>query len=880
MRTVKPLTLSILTRGFVRAGRQYLGVAGILFVPLDSSKTLFSEVDLWKTVPKELGESGVLDVGIPKERAEFLVCGKAYAPGGEPVPGLAVRARLGSIEKTLVVFGERYWIGAGISKPRPFVEMPLDWAHAYGGPDFAENPQGKGHRHTDGEQPEVRWLPNVESPASPLVRPDQKARPAGFGPVDAAWPQRRALSGTYGSDWLKQHFPALPPDADWRYFNAAPADQHFPGYLQGDETYLLEHMHPARPAIGGTLPGARVRCFVVAAGGEPDTLRELKTQLTTVWFFPAIERAVLVYHTVLQVADEAASDVGVLLGAVEALEAPRTTEHYQSVLRQRLDKEKGFLHALRERDLAPAGWRLEIDALMSMPEPTIASRRGRRKLELALADLQQRLTAIGADPATIPQGLPEMDLPKSLDELADYVGRKLAEAEAQQAESQRKAQALEQSTRELYGRLGLKYDDVKRHLRGIGSGPPRFSAERKIAEFQAAISSLGAAGHPAAAYEENIAGTGMYEKWRELERMGLEGYRRSAHLRDPALPMPDERRGKVHAYLAGVDCSALKLAGRDLTGADLSGLDLSGIDLAGALLESAKLDGAILDGADLSGAVLAHASLAGVRAAGADFRGANLGRARFGSAELHRCDLRDCVLAYADLRGASLRGSVLKGATLLDTAFGDTDLSEADCSQLMFVRCRLSGVRFERARLARASFIEVDLERASFAAANAEAATFVTAKLDGADCRQADFSGACFVEGTSALRADFTGARLDRANLRGCPLDGALFVRASLADADLSEAALNGADLRGALAKGARWIRADLSGAQGAAGNLMECLLTGADLRGARFDGANLFGADLGRVRVDAATRFDGALTTRVNTYPRAAADPNAAGHP
>jgi len=173
-------------------------VAGILFVPLDSSKTLFSEVDLWKTVPKELGESGVLD--------------GRHSEGARRVPGLRQRpshpaesrcrtggrARLGSIEKALVVFGERYWIGAGISRPRSFVEMPLDWAHAYGGPDFAENPQGKGTSSHGRGAAEVLWLPNVESPASPLVRPDQKGRPAGFGPVDAAWPQRRALAGPTG----------------------------------------------------------------------------------------------------------------------------------------------------------------------------------------------------------------------------------------------------------------------------------------------------------------------------------------------------------------------------------------------------------------------------------------------------------------------------------------------------------------------------------------------------------------------------------------------------------------------------------------------------------------------------------------------------------
>ena len=229
MKVFKPSKLSVLTRCFGHQRRYYMGVSVLGFVPLAAAPALLPEPSLWAFAGKRLGKDGALDVGMPKSRAEFLIHGSAYAPGGVPTASVAVGARVGSLVKRLSVIGDRYWISARhASDAQPFTELPLTWQNAFGGPDFARNPVGKGQAEVEIHGARVVPLPNVERPEGMVASSRDRPEPGGFMPIDISWPQRASLAGTYDQHWLDNLFPGLARNVDWGIFNIAPQDQQLP----------------------------------------------------------------------------------------------------------------------------------------------------------------------------------------------------------------------------------------------------------------------------------------------------------------------------------------------------------------------------------------------------------------------------------------------------------------------------------------------------------------------------------------------------------------------------------------------------------------------------------------------------------------------------
>src|SRR2546430_3687510 len=88
------------------------------------------------------------DLGLVKPATDVLLAGHAYANGGSSDKGVDVRLSIGTVRKTVRVFGDRVWdsglLGARISPPQPFEKIPLIWERAFGGFD-----------RTDGESPKV-----------------------------------------------------------------------------------------------------------------------------------------------------------------------------------------------------------------------------------------------------------------------------------------------------------------------------------------------------------------------------------------------------------------------------------------------------------------------------------------------------------------------------------------------------------------------------------------------------------------------------------------------------------------------------------------------------------------------------------------------------
>ncbi len=134
-----------------------------------------------------------------KRRADVLLTGSAYAPGGRPVGSLLVRLVAGEVDKTLAVHGDRS-LGPDdrVSEPSPFARAPLRWERAAGGPGtwnpagmrLDAPPDARGRRA--GAQPPAAGPPDHRPPGRPttgrlhaggtrVARPARQAAPPGRG---------------------------------------------------------------------------------------------------------------------------------------------------------------------------------------------------------------------------------------------------------------------------------------------------------------------------------------------------------------------------------------------------------------------------------------------------------------------------------------------------------------------------------------------------------------------------------------------------------------------------------------------------------------------------------------------------------------------------
>ena len=218
MKVVKPDNLALLPRVLVEAETCVLSVAAMAFFSLEDPPSLGSESEMWECVTQILPEDEVLDSGLPKPRAEFLVYGHAFDQGGRGVAGVDVE--VGTCRKRLHVFGERFWRDREYTRAEPFTKLPLDWEHAYGGPEFPPNPVGKGHIPMKGEFQNVHPLPNVvAADHTPGSSRDQVENPWACAPSP-----RPGLSADSMRAPMTRHGSTIAgPDAPWTMTRSMPA---------------------------------------------------------------------------------------------------------------------------------------------------------------------------------------------------------------------------------------------------------------------------------------------------------------------------------------------------------------------------------------------------------------------------------------------------------------------------------------------------------------------------------------------------------------------------------------------------------------------------------------------------------------------------------
>jgi uncharacterized protein YjbI with pentapeptide repeats len=871
MKVFKPLTVSPLVRCFEQRGRCWMGVTGLVMVDLGRPVRAHLEKDLWQFWAGRPEAEAPLDDGILRARAEYLVSGFAY-PHGTDGRACAVAAEVGQLQKELLVRGERLWEGERATSPRPFERMPLRWSHAYGGAGFAANPLGKGAAPVKVDGMQLHFLPNIEDPRQPLSLSSQAGAPAGFGPIDQTWPQRAAFHGRYDEAWLKNEFPAIASDTDWRFFNIAPEDQQQIEPFRGDERYAFRNMHPNRPVLEGMLPGLRARAFVTHRAGGEEKFKEVRLRLNTLWFFPDAERAVLAFQGMHEIAEDDGADIIHLLAALEYLDQPRPAEHYLAVRDKRLDRTHGAIESMREDDLMPAD--LVVPLIDFAPVENRALARWQQRAEAHRAEARKTVAAHGMDPddghAPAVKGPAQPEI-RSLDDLMQVQQKMEAQSAAMRKQGEEAKAAALHDIKAIFEREKMDFGVIEREMSGMDTrGPPKPFAEALVASFNEFIERGKAAKGDVSELEQMVVDQKIQRQWQDGEKKQMMGYRLLAHYQIPADPVEGEAGKALRQRVAAHHAQQQSFRNWDLTGADLSGMDLKGADLEGALMERTNLTGTHLAEANLQDAVLAHATLLSTQCQGAKLAHANLGGARIEKADFAGADLTDAILVKARLFDVSLRGARLDGIRIDDAMLAGLDCSGAVSeAMLVFFRRDLRGCSFARARFKQCVFIECNLSGADLSDAEFEKCGFVALQAERAVFKGLHIASGCFAQGCVLTAADFTGARLANMNFRGAALHGAVFRGASLQGSDFSECDLSQADFRQADARQARFVRARLTRTQFAAANLMEAIFQHAVLDETDWRHANLFQSDFARVRLGAGLRFDAALTTRMRTLPR-----------
>lgn len=874
MRIFKPACLSVIPRCVEQRGQCYLGISVLAHVPLRGAPHLGSEQSLWPMLAS--AAPGFLEDGIPRTRSEFLLYGAAY-PGHNPGPGhVDFGVRFAGLTKVGRAFGRRVMEGGRLVLDEPVARTEISAAAAYGGPGYAANPFGTGHPSSLGDDGYLH-LPRVELLTHPWDRDPQRNASALFGALDITHPLRARHAGTYDADWLRQHFPGLPPDANWALYNQAPPDQQVDAPLNGDEPYDLLNLRVDAPKLSHRLPGVTARVFV-RRRERPDALEDLKVALRTVVFLPEADRVVLVWQALCRTARDDASDLDLLVAGFEHLGRPKAPARYAEAARARLDERDGVLAMLDDEPLVPE--EMPFDALLAAPPdlnappaPDSMAARARRRAERTMQEARAEVASHGLDPDehAPPAHLPPPPQIPPMTQLGAFMRELIADAEKRIAASKIVQQDQLADAEKVFKAQQLDFNVVLREISGADSlGPPPAAAPAIMKTLRDIDELSRAQGEPVGEVVEMLADAPLQAQWAAQDQQALEAYREAAHYRQSVPRTQGRFAERQRRWVAERLAQGAGLQGLDLTGANLAGVNLSGVDCEGVMMEGADLRGATLTGARFVKAVLAHADLSDARAERCDFTAANLGRAR-----LDRTDASDSVFMQATLTQTVLsltvlRRAVFRNAQLYSVIITGADLAEADLEDAQILQCNLSSASLVKARMSKTQFVECNLKHTRWSGCTGAETVFMNIA-----CASCDFTGAHLPRSRWVGSVDLSGARFDGATLehayfgQGSTLRSASFERAQADGCDFTACNLEGAVLRAARLREASLRRARLVEADLSHADLMGACLQNAQAQGASLAGAHLYGADLARLQTDTLTRLDGIVMTKARLYPR-----------
>jgi len=793
---IKPFQLAGNQLVFEQNNEFYYVVTAILGIRLSTGKPLL-EFDFFKEAFENMEDNPLPDMGMPKPQAEYIVSGSYYSPQHKDVTAGEVKVKVGDKEKQLFVFGVREWEMGVPTDAEPFSSMPLTYSNAYGGSEYASNPDGMGYLDS--------LLPHIENPDQLLTSNKQKSEPAGLTPLSPSLPQRMQFQGTYDDTYLEKYYPGYPENFDWRFFMTAAQDQWLDNYFIGNEKFELHNLHPEKPAISGKLPGNLTRCFIRQEIDRKTQFEELKLNLDTVWFFPETDLALLMWRGGMKVTDDEAGSITDVLLAYESASDPlRTEEYYQAAMEKRLKSDDPLLNNFNTADLIPPG----VMSAMEILQESIPANSGD---SLFSDNLDAKVKAIQSMADEKVQEVNEQ-IEKSI-EIPDNISEKDQQAIKEQLDlKEMLKKTADTKTDAETEELNKKLEAI---LPGITSGDAKklnlkeFSFD-KIDELMAVIDKhMGV--KEALALEEKEKASKAIEKMiaEEMKNMNqlpdeekekIEQLLKGINAEDmPVMPPMtrinleemQESMSKISPLMTeslqqvemmktmGGDDEAIKNAEKMISDimnkqqADMSNMlqtaeqdfkelyivsahslpecssphkgDVSAV--ADKFIERVRkkqqvsnmdwacidLSGKVLDGLDLSGAYLEQVDFSNASLKGCNFEGAILARANLNNADCTGANFNNANLGSVKAIKTNFTNVRLNGATLSNSDFTDSIFCSSDFEETQMLDIIIDGVDFSDCKMESTQFIGFDFKGTVFKGALLNNSVFLQCKIKGAD---------------------------------------------------------------------------------------------------------------------------------------------------
>jgi uncharacterized protein YjbI with pentapeptide repeats len=779
----KPLQLTAKHAVIEQDHKFYCVFSATLGFRLSSGEALL-EMDAMSESIAAMGANPMPDMGMPKPRAEYLVSGKYFAPGGEPVRGGEVRVSFADNEKSLYVFGDREWVLGQPSEAEWISEMPLDYSRAYGGATYPKNPVGIGF--------DEDRLPNIENPAQILTSRKANIQPAGLGVIDLRAEQRLSYQGTYDDSYLHKYYPGYPADFDWHGFMCAAEDQWSVEYYQGNEAFELHNLHPQHPLISGKLPGYVSRCFIRKQGASQ--LQELAMKLDTVWFFPEQDLGLLIWRCGLDVADDDADEIEHLMLAYESQrQAVRTLDYYQRAF-DRLtsgddplikqmsstalipDTEKSGLQLIQEKggDSAAAGaFAQNLDA-----RAEAASQQTSERIQAMLEEMQQQTppddlaqnTELGklqemlANPPEAPLDPDVVAFNERLEALLpgitggdpkkvsfdDFSFDKLDEMMQAMDVLLENKQAL---ATEQVDRVRTEMEqNLQREMADMGAA---HGAEETIQQAQETLSFLDDLDQPPPAPLPRIDSNAIVDELEQLTPQTVEAMQQLQDMK--TMGVDEEATRELEQLIRQSTAQQDELRKEQLQQVEqdfkLVYRDTAHHQPAGESPHRQSLDErkqVFLDSANK-----------GVDVSKRDWACLDLSGLNLDGIDLHDAYLEQVNLSNASLRGANLSGAILARATLQGADLTGADLTGANVGAVMahnarFDRCVLNQAKLSKGDFSAASFNAAQMQGIEFLEVVADGAQFVEAELEELLCLKLNMHGIDFSVANSMTRISRT----------------------------------------------------------------------------------------------------------------------------
>lgn len=902
MKVIKPFRSTILHRPFRFNRKNYLGVTVGVLADLSGGKcTLLHEQELWKLFGDEsINQFGVeaLDFGIPKPKSEVLLT--AYGFGKYALDGrTAVSFRMNNIKKDLWITGNRYWIDGKATKPQPFEKIPISRAFTYGGAGFERNPMGKGKGKIQVNDMMVKELPNIESPSNPVYNEHDEYDDVSYGPLPIEYPGRNLHMGTYDQKWKEEEFPGFAHDIDWEYFNQAPPDQHLVSLKTGDRATFI-NMHPEKKELTLAIPPIRARAFLrskvleSSAGygqrvdhDKEQPLKETELRLTTTWFFPHEEKAILLYQGSSVIKEEDASDIGLILIAIEEESTPKSIDYYMDVLKQRMHPTKGPLYTLLDKNL--------LDKRFYEPDQydrIVFSSAVKKKIK----ESQERFTAVRkrlADKGITEAQIEQMKKNSNERDLPEYALSFLSEMANQDL-----------MLGLLEGRIGYQ-EFVEYQIKEIDKAPSFLEMRRQIKKRTAEVKKKNAENFPE--YKESdtechvtkdsqrtlsfISQHVQQSSFTKIDAI-TQGVFDSQYLADLEKKIDEDKvkylqqiqntRHNNQVLAAGmasntqqfIEVSGLEEVGEFLVQKkqkyllreqELSNKNLSFKNLSNGLIKKCSLKDI-----DLSNAELSHCLFEEVVFENCNFTKSNLEETVFKLCKFINCKMVQNNTNNMKFEQVELTSSVLQAWQHFRMFFNSVKIIDCDCEDFVLSRTFTENLSFESSNLTRVSMVMGRLEGFKLLGCKVESLALVLVKrASDFEFRNSRIEKLFIKDGTNINTFVVENCQIYYSGLRGLKVQGFVVIHSDFERNDLSESELIDIEFSASSFKNSMLIRTLFKRFRLKSVDMAFGLLKQARFEEGLLQRVSFFYADLGLIYIDTNSTLEDCLLERANIYPK-----------